>query len=88
MAHHYLATALFNAQEFEAAEPEFRQAVRLEPTASNHYYLAACLMNMGRYDEAMAELETADRMAPGQNLYRARKDELMRLMKATASSTP
>jgi Flp pilus assembly protein TadD len=88
MAHHYLATALFNAQEFEAAEPEFRQTVRLEPTANNHYYLAACLMSMGRYDDAMGELETASRMAPGQDLYRARKEELLRLMKETARNTP
>ena len=32
---------------FKAAETEFRQAVRLQPTANNHYYLSACLMSHG-----------------------------------------
>src|SRR5206468_3307827 len=63
LAHHFLGTALFEAQNFPAAETEFRQAVRLQPSASNHYYLAACLMNLGRYDEALAELDTAARMS-------------------------
>jgi len=83
LAHHYLATALFNTQDFQAAITEFRQTVRLEPTARNHYYLAACLMSMNRYDDALAELETAARLEPGQSLYRARKQELLKLMKAT-----
>ena len=41
---------------------------------------------MGRYDGAMAELEIAARMEPGRNLYRARKEELLKLMKATAAT--
>ena len=82
LAHHFLGTALFNSQNFQAAETEFRQAVRLQPSASNHYYLAACLMNLGRYDEALAELDTAAEMEPSQSLYRARKEELEKLIKA------
>jgi tetratricopeptide (TPR) repeat protein len=80
LAHHYLATALFELQSFEEAEKEFREAVRLDPTAQNHYSLAACLMAMGRNDQALAELENASRLDPSQTLYRARKEELMKLM--------
>jgi Tfp pilus assembly protein PilF len=83
LAHHYLATALFSGDDFKAAETEFRQAVRLQPTASNHYYLSACLMSQGRYDDALTELETAARLEPAQDLYRSRKQELLKLMKAS-----
>jgi Flp pilus assembly protein TadD len=83
LAHHYLATALFSGEDFEAAEVEFRQAVRLQPTASNHYYLAACLMSMGRYDAALSELDIAARLEPAKDLYRARKKELLKLMQTS-----
>jgi tetratricopeptide (TPR) repeat protein len=72
--------ALGEVKDYAAAATEYREAVRLEPTASNHYYLAACLISMGKYDEALAELETAARMDPAQSLYRARKDELLKIM--------
>ena len=65
---------------FDQAEKEFREAVRLEPTAQNHYSLAACLMAIGHNDEALAELENASRLDPAQNLYRARKEELLKMM--------
>jgi tetratricopeptide (TPR) repeat protein len=80
VAHHYLGTALFETQSFQQAEKEFREAVRLEPSAQNHYSLAACLMAMGHNDEALAELENASRLDPAQNLYRARKEELLKVM--------
>jgi hypothetical protein len=35
---------------------------------------------MNRNDEALGELETASRLDPGQPLYRARKEELIKLM--------
>src|SRR5437660_4924823 len=54
LAHHFLGTALFEAQTFPAAETEFRQAVRLQPSASNHYYLVACLINLVRFDVSLA----------------------------------
>jgi len=38
---------------------------------------------MDRYEEALSELETAARLDPGQTLYRARRDELLKLMKET-----
>jgi len=41
------------------------------------------LMSMSRYHDALAELETAARLEPGQYLYRTRKNELLKLMKAT-----
>ena len=37
-------TALVNTQQLAEAEKEFREALRLEPSAQNHYSLAACLM--------------------------------------------
>jgi tetratricopeptide (TPR) repeat protein len=80
LAHHYLGTALFELQSLEEAEKQFREALRLEPTASNHYSLAACLMTMNRNDEALSELEIASHLDPAQSLYRARKEELLKLM--------
>jgi tetratricopeptide (TPR) repeat protein len=81
LAHHMLGTALFEQQELQAAEKEFREALRLNPSADNHYSLAACLMSLDRYDEALAELETAARLDPERPLYRARREELLKLMK-------
>jgi len=42
--------------------------------------LAACFMAMNRNDEALAQLEIASHLDPAQNLYRARKEELMKAM--------
>ena len=80
LAHHYLGTALVNTQQLAAAEKEFREALRLEPSAKNHYSLAACLMALNQYEEALGELEIASRMDPSQNLYRARMQEVVRLI--------
>ena len=80
MARHYLGTALFEVQSLEEAEKQFREAVRLEPNAQNHYSLAACLMAMGHNDQALAELENASRLDTSQPLYRARKEELRKLI--------
>jgi superkiller protein 3 len=79
-AHHALGTALFQQQELPAAEKEFREALRLNASPDNHYSLAACLMTMDRYEEALSELETAARLDPERKLYRARRDELLKLM--------
>jgi len=67
-------------QSFDEAEKQFREAVRLEPSAQNHFSLAACLMAVGHNDEALAELENASRLDPSQTLYRARKEELLKVM--------
>ena len=80
LAHHYLGTAFVNTQQLAEAEKEFRQALRLQPSAENHYSLAACLVALNRYDEALGELEIASRMDPSQNLYRARMQEVVRLI--------
>lgn len=80
LAHHYLGTALVNTQQLAEAEKEFREALRLEPSAQNHYSLAACLMALNQYEEALGELEIASRMDPSQNLYRARMQEVVRLI--------
>jgi hypothetical protein len=57
----------------------------LNASADNHYSLAACLMSMDRYEEALSELETASRLDPSQSLYRARREELLKLMKQTTA---
>ena len=62
IGHHYLGAALINLQQFDEAEKELRQAVKLEPSASNDYYLAACLISLNRYEEALGEMQTAARM--------------------------
>jgi tetratricopeptide (TPR) repeat protein len=84
-AHHFLGTALFQQQQLAAAEKEFREALRLNASPENHYSLAACLMTMDRYEEALSELDAAARLAPDRTLYRARRDELMKLMKENSS---
>jgi len=83
LGHHYLGTAFVNTQQMAEAEKEFREALRLEPSAQNHYSLAACLMALNQYEEALGELETASRMDPSENLYRARMQELVRLITAS-----
>ena len=80
LGHHYLGTALVNTQQLPEAEKEFREALRLEPSAQNHYSLAACLMAVNQYEEALGELEIAARMDPSENLYRARMQEVVRLI--------
>ena len=85
LAHHYLGTAFFDEQKLDAAETEFRHAVRLEPSANNHYYLAATLMTEGRYNEALKELESSTRLAPTQTLYQTRKQELLQLMRTSSA---
>lgn len=80
LAHHFLGTALVNTQHLSEAEKEFREALRLDPSAQNHYSLAACLMALNQYEEALGELEIASRMDPSENLYRARMQEVVRLI--------
>ncbi|HEY3974359.1 MAG TPA: tetratricopeptide repeat protein [Candidatus Sulfotelmatobacter sp.] len=84
-AHHLLGTVLYQRQELQAAEKEFREALRLNASADNHYSLAACLMTLDRYDEALSELEVAARLDPERQLYRARREELLKLMKEPKS---
>jgi tetratricopeptide (TPR) repeat protein len=84
-AHHSLATALFQQQQLPAAEKEFREALRLNSSPDNHYSLAACLMSMDRYEEALSELEIASRLDPERQLYRARRNELLKVLKETNS---
>jgi Flp pilus assembly protein TadD len=84
-AHRGLGTALFRQHHLPAAEKEFREALRLSASPDNHYALAACLMTMDRYDEALSELETAAKLDPDRQLYRARRDELLKLMNQTNS---
>jgi tetratricopeptide (TPR) repeat protein len=80
LGHHYLGTAYINTQQLAAAEKEFREALRLEPSAQNHFSLAACLMALNHYEDALGELEIASRMDPSENLYRARMEEVVRLI--------
>jgi len=84
LAHHYLGTALYNDEDYAAAATEFRRSLQLQPNASNHYFLAACLIGLNKYDEALAELEVAAKLEPRQDLYRARKQELLKLMRVSS----
>jgi tetratricopeptide (TPR) repeat protein len=86
-AHRILGTALFQQKQLQAAEKEFREALRLNASPDNHYSLAACLMSMDRYEEALSELETAARLDPERKLYRARRDELRKLMQTQMKDT-
>ena len=83
IAHHYLGTAFVNVQQLTDAEKEFREALRLDKSAQNHYSLAACLVALNHYEEALGELEIAARMDPSQDLYRARMQEVVKLITAT-----
>ena len=40
-------------------------------------------MSMGRYEAALTQLDTAARLEPAQDLYRNRKQELLKLMRAS-----
>ena len=42
-------------------------------------------MSLDRYQEALSELESASRLDPERTLYRARREELLKLMKETNS---
>jgi tetratricopeptide (TPR) repeat protein len=75
---------LFQRQDLRGAEKEFREALRVNPSADNHFSLAACLMSMDRYQEALSEIEVAARMDPERQLYRARREELLKLMKTNS----
>jgi tetratricopeptide (TPR) repeat protein len=85
IAHHLLGTLLFEQQQLHAAEKEFREALRVNASADNHYSLAACLMSLDRYQEALTEVETAERLDPERAMYRARREELLKLMKEESS---
>ena len=84
VAHHLLGTVLFQQQDLKGAEKEFREALRVNASADNHFSLAACLMSMDRYQEALAEIETATRLDPDRQLYRARREELLKLMQTNS----
>ena len=84
-AHHLLGTILFQRQELPDAEKEFREALRVNASADNHYSLAACLMSEDKYQEALSELDIAAKLDPERTLYRARREELLKVMKETNS---
>jgi tetratricopeptide (TPR) repeat protein len=84
VAHHLLGTVLFQQQDLKGAEKEFREALRVNASADNHFSLAACLMSMDRYQEALSEIETATRLDPDRQLYRARREELLKLMQTNS----
>jgi tetratricopeptide (TPR) repeat protein len=85
LAHHLLGTVLFQQGDLMAAEKEFREALRANASADNHFSLAACLMSLDRYREALSEIDVATKLDPDRTLYRARREELMKLIKDTNS---
>lgn len=85
-AHASLGYIRFNAERnFEAAEKEFRRAIRLNPSyAATHHWFALALSGSARHDEALAEIKTAQRLDPtapairsaaGMVYFRARRYE-------------
>jgi Flp pilus assembly protein TadD len=85
VAHHLLGTVLFQQGDLIAAEKEFREALRVNASADNHFSLAACLMSLDRYQEALSEIDVATKLDPERTLYRARREELLKLIKDTNS---
>ena len=80
----YYAAALNLTGDLASARDALEGSLQLQPNASNHYFLAACLIGLNNYDEALAELEVAAKLEPQQNLYRARKQELLKLMRVSS----
>ena len=80
----YWAQRCFERDSSKTAEKEFREALRINASADNHYSLAACLMSLDRNAEALSELESAPEARSRAPLYRARREELLKLMKDTS----
>ena len=60
-----LAVTLGDALEFEAAEREFRTAIRLGPSdARAHYWYAILLVTLGRGEDALREIQRAAELDP------------------------
>jgi TolB-like protein/DNA-binding SARP family transcriptional activator len=57
-AHTALAVTLADARDFDTAEREFKQAIRLGPSnAQAHYWYSMLLVALGRGDEALREAD-------------------------------
>jgi DNA-binding SARP family transcriptional activator len=60
-----VARMFAEAREFDAAEREFKLAVRLTPTDGRaHYWYAALLVTLGRGHDALAEAKLAEQFDP------------------------
>ncbi len=64
--HATLGYIRFNGERnFEAAEKEFRRAIRLNPSyVATHHWFALALTGVGRHQEALAEIKTAQKLDP------------------------
>ena len=71
---------MFQQGNLNAAEREFREALRVNASADNHYSLAACLISLDRYREALSEIDLAAKLDPERTLYRARREEVLKLL--------
>jgi Flp pilus assembly protein TadD len=66
VAHFKRAHKHFKAQNYSAAESEYREAIRLKPDYAEAYcYLGAALGKKGEIDEAVKVLREAIRLKPG-----------------------
>jgi TolB-like protein/Tfp pilus assembly protein PilF len=72
-AHASLGYIRFNGERnFEAAEKEFRRAIRLNPSyVATHHWFALALSGTGKHDEALAEIKTAQRLDPTAPIVRS-----------------
>jgi TolB-like protein/DNA-binding SARP family transcriptional activator/Flp pilus assembly protein TadD len=60
-----LGVTLGDARQFEAAEREFRAAIRLSPSdAQAHYWYAILLVAMGRGEDALSEIQRVAELDP------------------------
>jgi tetratricopeptide (TPR) repeat protein len=85
--HCMIGNALFEAEQIEEAEAEYREASRLEPhVAAYHSRLAAALEREGREEEAIASLEAALERAPGDPSLTLRLARLLASVRETEKS--
>jgi len=67
-AHYYLAVAFAGQGDFEAADKEFQEAIRIEPNlAEAHAGLARALSAQGKKDQAVQHYQEAVRLLKSQS---------------------
>ena len=72
---------------FTEAEAQFREALRLEPSAMHHYNLGAALANQARFTEAEPEYREAIRLDPTDKRFETGLQQLLKSMKANGQAS-
>ena len=63
-SHIKLGNLYFTEMRYQEAEQEFKEAVRLNPSANNHYSLGQTYMGLERYNDARSQFNEVIRLAP------------------------